>query len=144
MHRFLGAALGFAGLLSATVAASTPADASILIKVSRASQRMSVQVDGEALYTWRVSTGRGVYGTPGGSYRPQTLARRWFSSKYHNAPMPYSIFFHRGYAIHGTSSISQLGGRASHGCVRLHPSNAATLFRLVQREGMDNTRIVIN
>ena len=58
--------------------------------------------------------------------------------------MPYSIFFTRGYAIHGSYEISRLGGPASHGCVRLHPANAATLFGLVQRHGTGSTRIVIS
>ena len=58
--------------------------------------------------------------------------------------MPHSIFFHKGYAIHGTNYISRLGGPASHGCVRLHPAHAATLFALVQRAGMSNTSIVIS
>ena len=39
--------------------------------------------------------------------------------------------------------ISRLGRPASHGCVRLHPGNAAKLFSLVRREGFKNTRIVI-
>ena len=82
-------------------------------------------------------------GTPNGVFRPQRLARTWFSSRYYNSPMPYSIFFHRGYAIHGTYEISRLGGPASHGCVRLHPHNAAILYSLVRQDGMRNTRIVI-
>jgi hypothetical protein len=57
--------------------------------------------------------------------------------------MPYSIFFHKGYAIHGSNEISKLGGPASHGCVRLHPRNAATLFALVSAAGPGNTRIVV-
>jgi lipoprotein-anchoring transpeptidase ErfK/SrfK len=58
--------------------------------------------------------------------------------------MPHSIFFYKGYAIHGTQYVSRLGRRASHGCVRLHPTNAATLFALVQRQGMGRTRIVVS
>jgi lipoprotein-anchoring transpeptidase ErfK/SrfK len=54
------------------------------------------------------------------------------------------IFFYYGFAIHGTNELSRLGGPASHGCVRLHPSHAAALFVLVQRNGPRNTRIVIN
>jgi lipoprotein-anchoring transpeptidase ErfK/SrfK len=71
------------------------------------------------------------------------LAARWFSKKYYNSPMPHSIFFYGGFAIHGTYEISRLGGPASHGCVRLDPANAATLFGLVEREGMARTTIVI-
>jgi lipoprotein-anchoring transpeptidase ErfK/SrfK len=72
------------------------------------------------------------------------MARRWFSRKYYNSPMPHSIFFHGGYAIHGSYEIRRLGGPASHGCVRLHPVHAAALFALVQKYGSGNTRIVIS
>jgi hypothetical protein len=57
--------------------------------------------------------------------------------------MPYSIFFHNGYAIHGSYAIDRLGGPASHGCVRLHPHHAALLFDLVQEEGPDKTTIEV-
>jgi lipoprotein-anchoring transpeptidase ErfK/SrfK len=60
------------------------------------------------------------------------------------APMPHSIFFRGPFAIHGTTAVSRLGQRASHGCVRLHPDNAATLFALVQQQGPANTRILIS
>jgi hypothetical protein len=56
--------------------------------------------------------------------------------------MPYSIFFAGGYAIHGSNEISRLGRPASHGCIRLHPGNAAVLFEMVRRSTA-NTRIVI-
>ncbi len=58
-----------------------------------------------------------------------------YSRKYHMSPMPYSIFFAGGYAIHGTYATAYLGRPASHGCVRLSPENAATLFHMVQAEG---------
>ena len=66
------------------------------------------------------------------------------SESRYGSPMPHAIFFHKGYAIHGTYHISRLGGPASHGCVRLHPGNAATLFMLVRRYGMANTTIAIS
>ena len=59
------------------------------------------------------------------------------------SPMPYSIFFYGGYAIHGTNYVKALGRPASHGCVRLHPSNAAALYSLVKQHGPGNTKIVI-
>lgn len=117
--------------------------AKVVAHIDLSSQRMVVKVNGKAQYKWRVSTGRFGYRTPTGNYRPKRLERSWYSRKYDMAPMPHSIFFHRGYAIHGTTSIRRLGRRASHGCVRLHPSNAAKLFSLVRRHGMGNTRVVI-
>src|ERR1700692_2468203 len=58
-------------------------------------------------------------------------------------PMPYAVFFHRGYAVHGTMEAYNLGRAASHGCVRLRPDNAAILYSLVRRQGIANTRSVV-
>jgi hypothetical protein len=58
--------------------------------------------------------------------------------------MPHSIFFQGGYAIHGSYEINRLGGPASHGCIRLHPANAAALFELVKSEGTGATTIVVS
>ena len=85
--------------------------------------------------SWPISTARSGYATPRGSYAPTSLQRMHYSRKYHMSPMPYSIFFRGGYAIHGTYSTGALGRPASHGCVRLAPGNAAALYAMVQREG---------
>jgi lipoprotein-anchoring transpeptidase ErfK/SrfK len=71
------------------------------------------------------------------------LRRMHYSSKYYNAPMPYSIFYRGGYAIHGTSAIRALGRRASHGCIRLHNANARELYQMVQDFGKGSTQIII-
>ena len=124
------------------LAAMAPAAAEVLVSVDKAAQRMSVTVDGAERYTWPVSTGL-AGGPPAGTYRPERLERTWYSHLFGMAPMPHSIFFSGPYAIHGTTVISRLGHPASHGCVRLHPANATTLFDLVQQEGPAHTRIVI-
>ena len=126
-----------------TLMTGAPAFARVLIIVDKSTQQMSVSVDGVPRYRFAVSTGRAGYGTPNGTYHPQRLAASWFSKLYYNSPMPHSIFFHGGYAIHGSYEINRLGGPASHGCVRLHPHNAATLFALVQGFGAGQTRIAI-
>ncbi len=138
------AMLVFAAVVVLSGLMLTPARAGVVVRIDKSSQRMSVSVDGAPLYNWPVSTGRRGYGTPSGVFRPRTLARHWFSRKYYNSPMPHSIFFYHGFAIHGTNDLGRLGGPASHGCVRLHPSHAAALFALVQRNGRSNTRIEIN
>jgi lipoprotein-anchoring transpeptidase ErfK/SrfK len=136
---FLAVVLAAAAVLAGGLA---PAQAGIVVTVDKSAQRLSVTVDGAPRYQWPVSTARMGYRTPNGSYRPQWLARKWFSRKYDWSPMPYSIFFNEGYAIHGSYEISHLGRPASHGCIRLHPQNAALLFVLVQ-ERLDDTRIVV-
>jgi hypothetical protein len=109
------------------------AKADVVVHVDKTSQRLSVSVDGKPLYEWPVSTARWGYNTPNGTYRPERLEKSWYSRKYDMSPMPHSIFFDGGYAIHGSYEVSHLGRPASHGCIRLSPSHAATLFALVQQ-----------
>ena len=121
-----------------------PADAaSVTAKISLANQRMYVSVNGVPKYTWAVSTARSGYRTPTGTFRAQRLEAMWHSTKYDNAPMPHSVFFYGGYAIHGTNYVNSLGKPASHGCVRLHPDNARTLYNLVLAHGTAATSIVV-
>ena len=131
----------FLSLLFALPIAS--AEARVTAKIDLSSQRMTVYVHGVPYYHWRVSTGRKGYRTPRGYFRPTFMKRFHRSTIYNNAPMPYSIFFNGGIAIHGTNHIRRLGRTASHGCVRLHPAHAATLYDLVQRHGMRKTRIIV-
>ena len=130
----------FAAVLS--VVTGVAAQAGIVVTVDKSAQRLTVDIDGMTRYQWPVSTARWGYRTPNGSYRPERLERQWYSRKYDWSPMPYSIFFHHGYAIHGSNEISRLGRPASHGCIRLHPQNAAVLFDLV-KQNVGNTRIVV-
>jgi hypothetical protein len=120
------------------------AGAHVLINVDKSTQQMTVSVDGTPRYRFAVSTGRPGLGTPSGTFHPQRMEPTWFSKEYYNSPMPHAIFFHGGFAIHGSYEISQLGGPASHGCIRLHPDNAATLYSLVQQQGMEATTIVVS
>jgi len=123
--------------------APAAARADIVITISKAQQRVAVAVDGAERYRWAVSTGRRGFDTPVGKFRPVRLEKSWYSRKYDWAPMPHSIFFYRGYAMHGTTEERNLGRRASHGCVRLSKENAATLFAMVRNRGRANARIVV-
>jgi hypothetical protein len=133
----------FVCTVTAILVAAVPAQAGISIYIDKSSQSMTVSVDGGPRYHWPVSTGRGGYDTPAGHFRAIRLQRVYYSKKYDNAPMPNSVFFYGGYAIHGTYEQSKLGRPASHGCVRLSRANAATLFELVRIYGIYNTRITI-
>ena len=138
--------LAYAVLLpaGAFALACTTADAAITITVDKTSQRMTVAQDGRALYTWPVSTGKRGYATPSGDFHAFRMEKDHFSREWDEAPMPHSIFFtKKGHAIHGSLETRRLGTPASHGCVRLAPEHAATLFRLVQADGILNTKVVI-
>jgi hypothetical protein len=141
MRCLWGVALA-AGLVFGFAAGIGRAGAEVVVAIDKSKQHLTVLLDGVEQHVWKVSTGLGG-GPPSGRYKPERLERKWFSHKYGWSPMPHSIFFHKGYAIHGTIYLSRLGKRASHGCVRLHPANAATLFALVRSQGKGNTTIVV-
>ena len=124
--------------------AGAAAAASVQISINKVSQKMTVTVDGVEKYVWLVSTGASGYSTPSGSYTPFRMEPDHYSKEWDDAPMPHSIFFTpTGHAIHGSPHTKRLGRRASHGCVRLAPDNATTLYALVEKAGMKNTRVIV-
>jgi lipoprotein-anchoring transpeptidase ErfK/SrfK len=118
--------------------------AQVVAHISLSTQRMNVSIDGVPRFNWAVSTARPGYRTPTGTFKPTALFRYHASTIYSGSPMRHSIFFLRGYAIHGSYETKYLGRPASHGCVRLHPSNAAALYSLVKTYGPSNTVIRIS
>jgi lipoprotein-anchoring transpeptidase ErfK/SrfK len=127
------------------IANAGAASASVVAVVDVSTQQMTVTVDGGPYAVWKVSTARRGYYTPRGSFRPKYLKLMHYSRKYDNSPMPYSVFFSGGYAIHGTQYVRRLGSPASHGCIRLYTANAANLYYLIKRYGQSNTSIrVVN
>jgi hypothetical protein len=117
----------------------------ILINIDKSRQKMTVFLDGVEKYVWPVSTGQAGYSTPSGTYTATSMNEIWYSKEWDNAPMPHSVFFRKdGYAIHGSYEVKNLGRPASHGCVRISPENAATLFALVKKNGLKNTEVVLS
>jgi lipoprotein-anchoring transpeptidase ErfK/SrfK len=109
----------------------------------------------DLLYNWPVSTGRELVEyapngqrapsfTPQGYYEldPNRMYKHHVSGQWQQ-PMPHAMFFswekngmQTGLAIHGASGddVAMLGQRASAGCVRLAPENAALLFNLIKTQ----------
>jgi lipoprotein-anchoring transpeptidase ErfK/SrfK len=140
MNVLRSAFLTFLLLLSSNCLAGA---ASLVAHIDISSQTMTISRYGFVTNVWRVSTGRKGFATITGKFRPQRMARMWYSRKYDNAPMPYSVFFRGGFAIHGTNHVKRLGSPASHGCVRLQTGNAAQFYSMVQQFGRSNVRIVV-
>ena len=121
-----------------------PAQAATLVaRVDVAAQKMTVTHLGKVVHEWPVSTARAGYATPRGEYRPQRMHKMWHSRTYDMSPMPFAVFYDRGWAVHGTSAVNRLGSPASHGCVRLATPNAEAFYTLVRQVGPGNTRIIV-
>ncbi len=139
-HRMLILACGLAlaGLWA------VPASANVLVRIDKSTQQMSVYVDGNLSWQWRVSTGVPGRDTPSGTFHAFRMEAEHFSKEFDDAPMPHSIFFTKiGHAIHGYLDTRRLGTPASHGCVRLDPANATKLYALVEEQGVLNTTVVV-
>lgn len=135
------AGLAIVGMLAVMPSLATAA--TVVAHVDVATQTMTVSRQGKLLYTWPVSTARKGFDTPRGDWRPYRIHELWKSRKYDDAPMPFAVFYDRGWAVHGTTAVSRLGRPASHGCVRLATSNAKAFYELVREVGPGNTRIIV-
>ena len=122
---------------------NNPVKPYLKIIIDKSRQRMYVYKDFKHLYTFKVSTGKAGHRTPNGVFKPYSVEAMHYSRKYFNSPMPWSVFFNGGVAIHGTSSLSRLGSPASHGCVRTYPRSAKRIYNLVRRYGKSNTTIIV-
>lgn len=142
MKRFSAMIMLVAAMLFSSAAV---ADAAKLVaQVNLSKQTMTVKKNGRVIHRWAISSGRKGYRTPTGTYSPKRMHKMWHSRKYNMSPMPYSIFFRGGYAVHGTNYVKQLGRPASHGCIRLHTAHAKKLYNLTRQVGPSNMRVSIS
>lgn len=133
-ERAVRSSLGFLFCIVCATVLAAPAQARVDIQVDLSSQTMQVSAaDGE--FSWPISSARAGFSTPRGTYGVERMEAMHLSRKYHNSPMPHSLFFRGGYAIHGTYATASLGQPASHGCIRIAPENAAALYEMVRAEG---------
>ncbi len=121
-----------------------PPPITMTLDVDLKTQRLTVMEGDAVKYVWPISSGRPGYSTQTGTFQPQWTARMWYSRQWDMAPMPHSVFFNRGTAFHATSATGMLGRRASHGCIRLHPGNAAKLYGLVHKHGLYSTKVIVH
>lgn len=132
-----------AGIAPVAVAKPKPVPPAVVAQINLATQRMEVSVNGVSTHSWAVSSGRSGFASPRGTWRVQWIEKMHYSRKYDNAPMPHSVFFTGGVAVHATSAVGMLGRPASHGCIRLAPANAAQFYGLVQKHGTKQTEIQV-
>jgi lipoprotein-anchoring transpeptidase ErfK/SrfK len=121
-----------------------PPPITLTLDVDLRAQHVTVMEGETTKFVWPISSGMQGYATQTGTFQPQWTARMWYSRQWDMAPMPNSVFFNRGTAFHATTATGMLGRRASHGCIRLHPANAAKLYGLVNRHGLASTKVIVH
>jgi len=100
---------------------------------------MEVDLSGQMLYAYRgdqllsaftVSTGTSKYPTVTGAYKIYAKLPTYtmIGPGYNLPDVPYVLFFHKGYSIHGTYWHSNFGTPMSHGCVNMYTNDAAWVY----------------
>jgi lipoprotein-anchoring transpeptidase ErfK/SrfK len=121
----LAAVLLLAGAANAAVEPSgAPCAATARACVDLSAQRAWLLRDGRVSYgPVPVTTGKAGAPTHLGTFRVFWKDLHHRSSLFHNASMPYSVFFNGGEAFHEDSTTVR-----SHGCVHLTRSAAQTFY----------------
>lgn len=100
------------------------------IVVSVSQQRIYAYENGQMIRSHLVSTGRQVTPTVLGDYRVYVkyLADDMAGPGYFQPQVPYTMYFYRGYAIHGAYWHNSFGRPMSHGCVNLPVDEAGWFY----------------
>jgi LysM repeat protein len=101
------------------------------IEVDLSSQRAIARQGDAAVRTMVVSTGIARYPTPPGQFRiyAKYPSVTMSGPGYYLPGVPHTMFFYRGYALHGTYWHSNFGHPMSHGCVNLPMDAAGWLYK---------------
>lgn len=100
------------------------------IQIDLSNQRLIAWEGTKPVYAVIVSTGKTATPTVLGTFAIQTKHRlaRMAGPDYDVSNVPHTMYFHRGYAIHGAYWHNRFGTPVSHGCVNVAPKHAAWLF----------------
>ena len=93
-------------------------------------QKVYAYQDGQVVHSSLASTGIARYPTPVGQYRiyVKYLATLMTGPGYYLPNVPYTMYFYRGYGLHGTYWHHNFGTPMSHGCVNLLTAEARWLY----------------
>jgi len=99
------------------------------IDVNLSAQRLTAYEGNTAVRSTLVSTGLSRTPTPTGRYRiyVKYVSTLMSGPGYYLPNVPYTMYFYRGYSIHGTYWHSNFGRPMSHGCINL-PTPEAQWF----------------
>lgn len=94
-----------------------------VICINKTTRKLSWVVDGKALLTMSARFGPPNEATREGTFTVYFKSKDWVSKLY-DSPMPYSLFFSGGQAVHYSYSFARLGYNGnSHGCVNVRNWN---------------------
>lgn len=100
------------------------------LEIDLSSQRLYAWEGDRQVYAVIVSTGKSATPTPPGVFAIQTRHRyaRMQGDDYDIGDVPYTMYYHRGYAIHGAYWHNRFGTPVSHGCTNVAVDHAKWFF----------------
>lgn len=112
------------------------------IEINLTRQQLIAYEDDRAVQTITVSTGKRRTPTPVGTYRPWIKLRyddmrggsRRRGDYYYLKNVPYVVYFHGPYAIHGTYWHNRFGVPVSHGCINVPTRQMAKLYSWIEMD----------
>ncbi|MFL5638480.1 MAG: L,D-transpeptidase [Gemmatimonadaceae bacterium] len=133
----------------------TPPDvtAPVTLQADLGARILTVLQGDQKIKTYAVAVGNPRYPTPQGTYRIRKIVwnpswrpppgAAWAKGKSAQGPgdpknpmKVVKIFFREpDYYIHGTNDVGSLGSAESHGCLRMDPSEAADLAKMIMDHG---------
>jgi len=105
------------------------------IEVDLSEQRLYMKEGGQTVNSFLVSTGKWSP-TPTGEWRIWTKLRytrmkggsKALGTFYDLPNVPYTMYYYKGYGIHGAYWHNNFGQPMSHGCVNMRPEEAGVVF----------------
>lgn len=100
------------------------------IEVDLSAQMLFAYRGDQIINSFLVSTGTQDHPTVTGAYKiyAKHYTYTMVGPGYNLPDVPYSLFFHKGYSIHGTYWHSNFGTPMSHGCVNMNTADAAWIY----------------
>jgi hypothetical protein len=100
------------------------------VEVDLSAQMLFAYRGDQILNSFYVSTGTSSHPTVTGSYKIYAKYPTYtmIGPGYNLPDVPYSMFFYKGYSIHGTYWHNNFGSTMSHGCVNMNTSDAAWVY----------------
>jgi lipoprotein-anchoring transpeptidase ErfK/SrfK len=135
------------------VEALAPQEAPLTLRADLGARMIFVQRGDSTLKTYAIAVGQDRYPTPQGTF---TISKIVWNPSWHPPPEAdwakgkkakgpgepgnpmkvVKIFFNEpDYYIHGTDDVESLGSAASHGCLRMDPSEVADLAKIIMEHG---------
>ncbi|MEO6054717.1 MAG: L,D-transpeptidase family protein [Chthoniobacterales bacterium] len=87
------------------------------VVIDKTRQELFAYEGNRLVFETHISTGKWNQSTPTGHFIAGEKSLMHYSKKYHNSPMPFSIYVTGNVFIHGYKNVPNYP--ASHGCIRL-------------------------